>query len=99
MCHPNRLKVAEKEYLQPYDNPEIEGISRSELPEILCRDGSIYTFNTRIFMKNLSFLGKRQGFVISDPSVHVNIDTEKDWLLAEALANYFKKNLIDNQNL
>lgn len=83
--HPNRLKVVVGNYLRPYKEIENENCDRDELEKVYCRDGSIYAFKTKSFIKHNSLLGNKQGFVINDPSTHVNIDTMRDWYLAQAL--------------
>ena len=36
-------------------------------------------------MTTRSLLGNRQGYILNDIETHVNIDTIKDWYIAEAL--------------
>jgi len=87
--HPNRLKSIKGNYLTPYNQQEDETCSRSDLPPVYCRDGSIYSFwSDRIIPMN-SIFGTKQGYVLNDPSMHVNIDTPTDWYLAQALLEKF----------
>lgn len=83
--HPNRLKKIEGEYLVPYKEKENESVNRDMLEKVYCRDGAVYAFKTESYMKTGSLLGERQGYLINDIETHVNIDTFKDWYVAEAL--------------
>lgn len=58
---------------------------RQDLPPAFYRDGSIYITSTEILQKKRSFYGERLGYILADASVHVNIDTDEDWLKAEQL--------------
>lgn len=93
-CHPNRLKIVKGNQLFPYDAQEIENIPRSQLPSVYCRDGSIYAFRAPLPFESNSIMGKDQRVVISNEKYLVNIDTYKDWLLAEALVNEYKASII-----
>ena len=55
---------------------------RQELPNAYHRDGSIYLTSIDL-IKQGTFYGKRMGYVISNPEMHINIDTLKDWEEAE----------------
>ena len=83
--HPNRLKVIKGDYLHPYKDKEDESCNRDDLEKVYCRDGSVYAFKTSSFVRQKSLLGEKQGFVINDASTHVNIDTMRDWYIAQAL--------------
>lgn len=93
-CHPNRLKRLDGKKLLPYDDIEIQNIPRSELPAVYCRDGSIYAFRSEVPYKYNSLVGVDQCAVISNEGYCVNIDTEKDWIIAEALMKYHGQYLI-----
>lgn len=55
---------------------------RQDLPKAFFRDGSIYITKTSV-IKNGSFYGNKLSFIESNPDFYVNIDTPKDWVLAE----------------
>lgn len=57
---------------------------RQELPMAFHRDGAIYITKTEV-LKNGSLYGKSIAFIESNPDFYVNIDTMKDWELAEKL--------------
>ena len=57
---------------------------RQELPLAFHRDGAIYITKTEV-LKNGSLYGKSIAFIESNPNFYVNIDTMKDWEIAEQL--------------
>lgn len=65
---------------------------RQELPPAFIRDGSVYLTKTDILLQQKSFFGEKLSYVINDAAWSVNIDTEKDWNKAEALANLLEEN-------
>jgi CMP-N,N'-diacetyllegionaminic acid synthase len=85
--HPNKLKISDGLYLHPYAEIEDENISRANLKPVFCRDGSIYSFRTSLLAEKGGILGERQGYVVNDEETFVNIDTMRDWALAEVLAS------------
>lgn len=56
---------------------------RQDLPKAFHRDGSIYLTKTQVILEQKSFYGASIGFIQSDPQYSCNIDTLKDWVLAE----------------
>lgn len=56
---------------------------RQELPPAFYRDGSLYITKTNVILQKKSLYGEKLAFIVSNPSFYVNIDTEKDWLIAE----------------
>lgn len=57
---------------------------RQELPKAYHRDGSIYITKTEVIKKG-SFYGDSMGFIENNPDFYVNIDTLKDWEIAEKI--------------
>lgn len=57
---------------------------RQELPPAYYRDGSVYVTSVKT-IRSGHFIGKKTGFILSNPETHVNIDTPKDWETAEQL--------------
>ena len=55
---------------------------RQDLPTAYHRDGSIYLTSTEVILQG-SFYGKKMGYVVSNGSTHINIDTQEDWQKAE----------------
>jgi CMP-N,N'-diacetyllegionaminic acid synthase len=74
----NQLQIAtgEKEIIK----------RRQDLPKAFHRDGSIYITKTNIILKDKSFYGNFMGFIESNPDYYCNIDTLKDWEVAESKA-------------
>jgi CMP-N-acetylneuraminic acid synthetase len=92
--HPNRLKVIRDGRLFPYADAELEKVSRSELPPVYCRDGSIYAFRAALPFEQDSLMGRDQRAVITQDDYFVNIDSKKDMLLAEALVGHYGKFIV-----
>ncbi|RXR21862.1 acylneuraminate cytidylyltransferase family protein [Flavobacterium stagni] len=64
---------------------------RQELPNAYFRDGAVYLTRTEWLEKG-SFFGEKLGFVLSNPTTFVNIDTLSDWDKAEQLIQQLKEN-------
>lgn len=56
---------------------------RQDLPSAYYRDGSVYITKSSVLQNKNSFFGDKLGFVEANIQTHVNIDTLKDWELAE----------------
>lgn len=84
--HPNRMKRIAAGRLIPYCEKEIENVPRDFLPPAYYRDGSIYAMRAALPFSGDSILGEDSRAVINDSSFFVNIDNERDWLIAEILA-------------
>jgi CMP-N-acetylneuraminic acid synthetase len=56
---------------------------RQDLPPAYFRDGSIYITRTKVLLEQHSLYGGTLGYILSDPTWHVNIDTWEDWNEAE----------------
>jgi CMP-N,N'-diacetyllegionaminic acid synthase len=56
---------------------------RQQLPPAFIRDGSIYLVKTSVIRQKQSFYGDAIDWILSDPNCYVNIDTPKDWAIAE----------------
>ena len=56
---------------------------RQLLPPAYIRDGSIYLVKTAVIANKKSFYGDQIDWIASDPEYYVNIDTPKDWTMAE----------------
>ncbi|MFC7356872.1 cytidylyltransferase domain-containing protein [Jejudonia soesokkakensis] len=83
--NPHWVFEAENETLR-IATGEQEIISRrQELPPAYIRDGAIYITKTEVLRDKKSFFGTRLGYLLSDDSKHVNIDTMEDWGRAERI--------------
>lgn len=58
---------------------------RQELPKAFYRDGAIYLTKTKVILEQKSLYGERISYINLEGEPHVNIDTMKDWELAEQL--------------
>lgn len=65
---------------------------RQDLPKSYFRDGSVYITKVEV-IKNGSFYGEKLSFIESNPDFYVNIDTLKDWKIAEEKLNFIKDKL------
>ena len=89
--HPNRMKKIIDGRIVPYYEEEIENISRDELAKAFYRDGSIYAMKASLPMEKNSVFGEYVMPIINNPDTFVNIDNERDWILAEVLLDKFEK--------
>lgn len=58
---------------------------RQELPKAFIRDGGIYITKSEVILRQNSFFGNTLSYIITDSETNINIDTEDDWLRAEAI--------------
>ena len=74
----NQLKIVtgEKEIIK----------RRQDLPKTYFRDGSIYITKTEVLLNQKTFYGQSIGYIESNPDYYCNIDTLKDWEVAESKA-------------
>ena len=74
----NQLQIAtgEKEIIK----------RRQDLPKTYFRDGSIYITKTEVLLNQKTFYGQSIGYIESNPDYYCNIDTLKDWEVAESKA-------------
>ena len=84
--HPNRMKKIENGLVVPYCESEILNVARNELPKAYYRDGSIYVTLVSTLVSSHSFIGEKCKPLVVSSEDFVNIDTERDWLLAEVIA-------------
>ncbi len=94
MCHPERLKTIQDGRVTPFLGVEERSIARSELDPVYCRDGSIYAFRANLPFEGETLLGKNQRSVISNRDYAVNIDQQRDWIIAESLLIHYGKSLL-----
>lgn len=66
---------------------------RQDLPEAFHRDGNIYLTKTSVIKEQNSFYGNTISYIESPKENYVNIDTLKDWKIAEKmLPDFLEKN-------
>ena len=83
--HPNRMKKIVNARVLPYCEDEVENVSREGLPEAYYRDGSIYAMRAELPMKSDTIFGTDVRAVLNNRDWFINIDEERDWLMAEVL--------------
>lgn len=90
--HPMRMKKIVDDVLIDYMEEEVENMPRQNLPPVYIRSGDIYVVKRDVLMGENSFKGdiSRSYAIPNDRTI--NIDSENDWLLAEALVK--QKNFI-----
>ena len=66
---------------------------RQDLPDAFIRDGSIYITKTNTIIESNSLYGESIGYIETDSSRYINIDTMEDWKNAEKM---LKKELKSN---
>lgn len=98
MGHPYRLKqIADNGETSSF-LPESQDMGpRSSLPSVYKRDGLIYGFKSTVLTSG-SLVGGAHYGVVSDPIYTVNVDTRKDFVLAEALLNELGTSFIGIDN-
>lgn len=62
---------------------------RQELPKAYFRDGSVYLFTSKLVVEENKIVGGKIGYVLSDEFYYCNLDTMKDWDLAEDKVKQF----------
>jgi CMP-N-acetylneuraminic acid synthetase len=77
----------------PYGEDEVENVSREVLPEAYYRDGSIYAMKAELPMKSNTFFGTDVRAVLNNRDWFINIDEERDWIMAEVLMGELQKKI------
>jgi CMP-N,N'-diacetyllegionaminic acid synthase len=85
--HPARMyKIAATKQLLPFDNALVQ-MRRQDLPKLYRRNGAIYAIRYRELLKQKTFIANGSVPYVMEPAESVNIDTELDLIVAEALLN------------
>lgn len=90
-CHPSRMYRMKTSMELESLLPEGENKSRQMLEEIYLRNGCFYTARKQAMLQQGSIMVSRKTALVMDEKWHINIDTEKDFLLAEILVKQWKK--------
>lgn len=83
--NPEWIKYIIDDKLVDYDSSIKEMSSRHDMAKIYIRNGCIYSVKRDYFLKHLSFKSPVSRPYIMDSQLWANIDTERDWILAEAI--------------
>ncbi len=62
---------------------------RQDLPRAYFRDGSVYVFKSDLVLEKNTLVGGKLGFMVSNESYYCNLDTMKDWEIAEEKVKNF----------
>lgn len=83
--HPSRMyTITEDKTLHPLSN-DGERLRRQELSKVYLRNGSIYAITTEEFIKTNKLIGEDKHAYVMPEETWANIDTERDFLIAEFL--------------
>ena len=88
--HPYRMySVDDKNYMNPVIPTDDPLLARQKLPKYFIRSGDIYLISVEELKRTRKLIGEAPlGFII-DANKTVNIDTEMDLILAEAMVDAF----------
>ena len=88
--HPARMYWQNDDLLLKPIMPEFEKLRRQDIPKALYRNGSIYIVKTKAFLRTKNIMEKPAiGFVMPYNQL-LNIDEERDLIVAEALMKFNK---------
>ena len=85
--HPARMYLINDEFLQPLQK-ENEKKRRQDLEPVYLRNGCIYAITTKAFLKNKKLILENKKPYIMPEDKWINIDTERDLLVAETLLKH-----------
>lgn len=89
--HPARMyKMNREQHLTSF-LPEFENARRQELPPLYFRNGCIYAARTNAFIKEGTLMVKNMKAYIMPAEWLVNIDSERDLLIAESIYDLWMK--------
>ena len=94
-AHPHPFHVFHWEQggkMRPFADPEGTKLRSQDLPPAVCVAGNMYLIRTAVLEAQRSFFPPRTVGVLCDqPYEAFDIDTEADWVAAEALARHYGK--------
>lgn len=88
--HPVRMKRIVDERLVDYAEEEMENMPKELLPPVYIRGGAIYAVKRDILVNKRSFKGDDCRPYVMPEERSINIDSEMDFLLAEAVMRKMK---------
>ncbi|UYW00508.1 acylneuraminate cytidylyltransferase family protein [Flavobacterium agricola] len=89
-CHPARMyNLLEDNYLQSYVS-EGETLRRQDLKPVYYRNGCFYAVKIDAFVKQKSFMVKNKKAYVMDVNWLVNIDSPRDFKIAEVIYEEWK---------
>ncbi len=95
--HPIKAKAYRDGFVYSYFNNvvEPEGMRRQELPTAYKRSGAVYVMKRDLLMKDGLFYGKKIAGHIVPEERSIDIDNEKDWIVAEYMLKKLKNKGFD----
>jgi CMP-N-acetylneuraminic acid synthetase len=84
--HPRKMYKLDKNYLVPYDEKYVEGMRRQDMkPPVYKTNGAIYLVGRDVLMNEGTLFGKHPRPMLMPVERSLDIDTEYDLLIAEAM--------------
>lgn len=96
--HPYRMKKIVDDMLIDYADEGTENLPRQKLPPIYIRNGAIYATKRDVIVEQRSFKGKKCLAYLMPEERSVNIDSNIDFILAEALMQKMDWNHVKPKN-
>jgi CMP-N-acetylneuraminic acid synthetase len=87
--HPSRLYKLNSENILESLDPSNEQVQRQSLPPVYYRNGCIYAVRSKVLKGQKTLMPKNKYAYIMPNDLYVNIDTERDFLIAEAYLKLF----------
>ena len=87
--HPSRLYRLNTEHELESLDKKNEQVQRQMLDPLYYRNGCIYAVRSKVLLDQKTLMPQNKSAYIMPDHFHVNIDTEKDFLIAEALLPFF----------
>jgi len=89
-AHPARMYLKDKSNLLTSFLPEYESTRRQDLPSVFHRNGSIYLVRREPLVTDRTFMPQKKAGYVMDSEHMVNIDTERDVVIAEIIVQEWK---------
>lgn len=93
LSHPRLIKRIKGNRIYPYLKSRKGSARRQALPVVYKLNAALYVVRRDTLMKKGTFYGKHVEAYIMDRERSIDIDTELDFLIAEALLKQFRKDL------
>jgi CMP-N-acetylneuraminic acid synthetase len=89
--HPARMYRLDEESWMESLWPEWETVQRQELPTVYYRNGALYATRRSVLVEQKTVMGKRKKAYVIPSKFLLNIDDERDLLIAEPLVQLWKQ--------
>ena len=89
--HPARMyRLTSSGFIVPFW-PEFESLRRQDLPKVYYRNGTIYAIRTDVLKEQKTFMCNKKKAYIMPAKWMVNIDSERDLLIADVMVKLWKE--------